>query len=246
MGYFEPHRQWKNVMHCTLDHIRVPALAIDIDSDTVRALLYVPSTPEREPHAFGLPLPTLSPDGAPRAPDYDPRFWAALCEKRGLPEPEITLVSAAEPGGPLPEDAKDARNAALHSLFAGAETRGFSLDSLIPKAPAPELLRLSAVGRMTGFPTVDVSGAFILGLTALPEIAGRSHRQGVTLLLLDRREILAALLFQEHVHGFLRLPSGPDDSFWLSRLPGILEDFRLGWLPPETIADGGGFVWRSS
>ena len=91
--------------------------------------------------------------------------------------------------------------------------------------------------------------AFTLELMARPDLADRSFRQGITLLSLHARGVLAALIFKDRLFGFLRLPFGPEfpggpDGFAPALLLGILEDFRLGWLPREKVCTLGGYVWR--
>jgi hypothetical protein len=111
-------------------------------------------------------------------------------------------------------------------------------------------LQLATIGRMTEFPVQDSALAFVLGMTALPSVARRSWREGVTLLRLDSRGLCAALVYRDGLFSLLEL--GPNE-LWNPANPGALDipalseqlaDFRLGWLPPETAARLGGYVCR--
>ena len=115
--------------------------------------------------------------------------------------------------------------------------------------PPLSMLHPSAIRRMIGLPKTDAICAFIPELMARQDLAERSFRQGITLLFLHKDNVLAALVFKERLFGFLHLPfglalSGDVDDFSPALLLGILEDFRLGWLPPEKARALGGYVWR--
>jgi hypothetical protein len=102
---------------------------------------------------------------------------------------------------------------------------------------------------MTGFPGSDAACAFIPELMARPDLAERSLRQGVTLLFLHASGVLGALIFRDRLFSFLHLSFGPEfpggsEGFSPVPLLGILEDFRLGWLPQEKAHTLGGYVWR--
>ncbi len=237
--------------HYTPKYIQAPVLALDLAPSALRALLYQPGKADTEAAVFHLPLPQKASPQSAAVPDYDPQFWSSLCMALGLPKPEICLVAAVENGHTPGHDGHTARNAALRRLFIPEGVLDLRLDSLMQEAPDPACLRLSVIRRMTGFPVLDAAQAFILGLSVLPEIAERSYRQGVTLLHAHRGGLLAALLFQGRVHGFLRLPSGAGTSStsscaFPSDLPELLKDFRLGWLPPEALTTSGGFVCYSA
>ena len=114
-------------------------------------------------------------------------------------------------------------------------------------APHPQLsaLRPEAIRRMTGFPErqstdADARFAFIPELMARPDLAERSLRQGITLLFLDAQGVLAALVFEDRLFGLLCLPFGQK----IDVLVSLLDDFRLGWLPPEQAQTLSGHVWR--
>ena len=184
------------------------------------------------------------------AADHDPAFWLALADMCGLPQPEITLVAAFEHGRLLDGEKTPDAPPLLFLKLMRNHADGLALDSLMGREAEEGMLRLSAIRRMTGFPVLDTSFAFILGLMALPALAGRALRQGVTLIHLDARRLLAALVFRGRLLGLLYLPirelSHESMAFSPQRLLGLLEDFRLGWLPMEKTTELGGAVWRSA
>jgi hypothetical protein len=102
-------------------------------------------------------------------------------------------------------------------------------------------------------PDADAHFAFIPELMARPDLVERSLRQGITLLFLQTRGVLAALVFKDRLFGLLHLPFGPkfpggcedsSDAFSPDVLSSLLDDFRLGWLPQEKAQNLGGHVWR--
>ena len=182
------------------------------------------------------------------AADHDPALWRTLMDLCGLPQPEITLVAAFEHGRLLDREKTPDALPPLFLKLMQNRVDGLALDSLMSREEGAGVLRLSAIRRMTGFPVLDSSFAFILGLMALPALAGRALRQGVTLLHLDSQRLLAALVFQGRLLGLLHLPMRElcreSGAFSPERLLGLLEDFRLGWLPVEKTGELGGAVWR--
>jgi len=115
---------------------------------------------------------------------------------------------------------------------------------------------------MTGFlehrsPDTDARFAFIPKLMTRPDLVERSLRQGIMLLFLDARGVLAALVFKDRLFGLLCLPfdpkfpgdrtdssAGEGNVFSPDVLMSLLDDFRLGWLPPEKAQNLGGHIWR--
>jgi len=98
-------------------------------------------------------------------------------------------------------------------------------------------------------PDADAHFAFIPELMARPDLVERSLRQGITLLFLQTRGVLAALVFKDRLFGLLFLPFGPKfpgdcDAFSPDVLVGLLDDFRLGWLPQDIAQSLGGHLWR--
>lgn len=200
---------------------------------------------------LGLPTGPEAPAGSERITclDYDPHFWAKLCAASGLPRPERAFVSTFGQGRPLDPQGHSGRGEFLARLFGESKAPGLALEDLAHTAAKSGLLRLSAIEGMTGLPAIDATCACFLGLMALPRLAMRSRRQGLTLLHAHSHGIEAALVFQGHIPAFLHLPfgprfPGPPDDKWTVDLPGLLKDFRLGWLPPEKAEELGGVVRR--
>jgi hypothetical protein len=217
------------------DTLDAPVLAVDCAAS--RALYCRPGL---APEAWPLLMPSSNDQAL--ALDY----WQQRLDAAALPWPEAILVG---------DDAgRTQREAALALAFTdhaapAAPHDGLALSELPTPAADPGDLRLAQIQRMTDYPVQDCGLAWIPGLLALPEIARRSWRQGVTLLRLDSRGLGAALVYRERLFAVLELPAkavldaaGDMD---VPTLRARLDDFRLGWLPPELAQELGGFVQRA-
>lgn len=231
-------------------HPECPVLAVDIGGRTMRGLVHAPATvPGDEPalHAFALARAGIG-------IGFDLELWRALLAEAGLPWPEVVLVSALENGAAASgvAEGQGARSGVCERLWnlsgsggASAGQGGIGVASLMAEPAGEDMLRLCAIQRITGYPVLDSSAAFLLGLLAEPAVSGRSHREGVTLLFAGRHTVSAGLVFQDRVLGFFELPAErllPADGSEPSALLHCLEDFRLGWLPKERAAELGGFA----
>ncbi len=233
-------------------HLESPVLAVDIGGRTMRGLMHAPgAVPGDEPalRAFALAC-------AETGAGFTPEPWRALLAEAGLPWPEVVLVSALEDGvdASLPGAAngREARSGVCGRLWnlsrsdgVSAGQGGIGVASLMAEPAGGDMLRLCAIQRITGYPVLDSSAAFLLGLLAEPAVSGRSHREGVTLLFAGRHAVSAGLVFQDRVLGFFELTAErvlPSDGSEPSVLLHCLEDFRLGWLPKERAAELGGFA----
>ena len=229
-------------------HLECPVLAVDIGCRTMRGLVHAPAAvPGDEPalHAFALPC-------AETGAGFTPGPWRALLAEAGLPWPEVVLASALENGADASGVAggQGARSGFCERLWNLSRSDGVSVGqggigvaSLMAEPAGEDMLRLCAIQRITGYPVLDSSAAFLLGLLAEPVVSGRSHREGVTLLFAGRHTVSAGLVFQDRVLGFFELPAErvlPADGS--GPLLHCLEDFRLGWLPKERAAELGGFA----
>lgn len=211
--------------------------------------------------------------------DWDPDCWPAVLGLCGLPVDPRLLLAAPDSGYPLDladgaadgptygmphamtdsaagernaeaEDAPRARR--MTRLFAGDGGCGLPLERLVNAPPDPLQLRLSAIQRITGASVTDSGTVWIPGLCSLPDIAGRSFRQGVTLLRAGSAHVQAALLFRKRLYAFLELPlervmpcAGRGRGRVADALLPLLDDLRLGWLPPERARQFGGYLCRS-
>ena len=234
-------------MHSSfVGRLECPVLAVDLDGRTMRGLLRVPgAVAEDEPalHAFALPR---------AGTEFAPEPWRDLLAEAGLPWPEVVLVSALEDdAGVSPSGAAGGRGPRpgfcerFWNLARFGGVNGIGVDSLMAEPAGGDMLRLCAIQRITGYPVLDSSAAFLLGLLAEPAVNGRSRREGVTLLFAGRHTVSAGLVFQDRVLGFFELPAErvlPADGSEPSVLLHCLEDFRLGWLPRERAAELGGFA----
>lgn len=186
------------------------------------------------------------------ATEFDAGFWNALMDMTELPQPETLLVCALEKGAPFDETDERPLALWLHRLFAESGGGGIPLAELFPAQAAPEMLRLSSIQRITGFPVADSAIAFIFGLLSIPLVAGRSGREGLVLVELSRHTLRAALVYREHLFALLEMPSvvfcgasTPGAEMDLETLEQWLDDLRLGWLPSEKASDRGGFLCRA-
>jgi uncharacterized protein (DUF1786 family) len=224
-------------------------LGLSMHPGTAAAFSHDPSRLEDR----GVSFTAMAPPGSVslHVHDFDPTFWKTLCATEGLPQPERILVCATEYGHPFDYRGRAARSDLLCALFALEETEGLPLDKLLPAQPGPPLWRLSAIQRITGHAVADTAAAFLLGLLSIPDVFGRSFRQGIVLAYAGQSHVAAALVFAGRLFGFFELPleraipgasgTGRPEMALLLRL---LEDFRLGWLPQETVAELGGHQCR--
>lgn len=177
-----------------------------------------------------------------------PSFWHKLCSASGLPVPGPLLFCVEEHREPA---APFMTGSLCRALDNGAPV---AAKTLLGLHSCPAMLRLFAIRRMTGYPVVEYSAAFVLGMLSQRDVAERSWREGVTLLALEKDRVYGVLVFQEQVHAYMELSLTalfPETRGTLAAAPGdvkrfiaLLEDFRLGWLPGERAAALGGHVCR--
>ena len=246
-----------------LDH---PVLAVDIGSRTTRALLHVPGGRSGKKgvaarYAFALPssermhAPGAAPEDLcpsvgipPSEAGFNRDLWCSLPGMIGLPQPEAILVSALECGGVFPSGSDGCQGARCRlggQLWGLSRSGGIGVGSLVAAPLGKEMLRLRAIQRITGYPVLDSSAAFVLGLLAVPGIAERSYREGLTLLFAGGDSVSAGLVFQDRLLAFFELSADrvlPPDGGAPSLLLNCLEEFRLGWLPKERASQLGGWV----
>ena len=227
-------------------HLECSVLAVDLNGRIMRGLLRAPGdVPGGGPalHAFSLA-------SAGAEAGFEPGPWRSLLAGAGLPWPEVVLASALEDGVEVSlsgvADGREARSGVCERLWDLSRSgNGVGAASLMAEPAGEDMLRLRAIQRITGYPVLDSSAAFLLGLLAESGINGRSRREGVTLLFAGRHTVSAGLVFQDRVLGFFELPAErvlPADGSEPSVLLHCLEDFRLGWLPRERAAELGGFA----
>ncbi len=186
-----------------------------------------------------------------KAEEFEADAWRMLLDTLHLPQPELILIAADEYGRPFDMEETHARRFAVDSLFVRHNGGGIELFSLLAAGPDEHMPRLSAIKQTSGAPVLDHIFAFALGLLAAPRIAGRSLREGLTLLHVDGLWLRAALVFQNRLFSVLEVPLNawtqpPAGNAAPDSLARHLEDFRLGWLPQEVAASQGGFVSRAA
>lgn len=94
-------------------------------------------------------------------------------------------------------------------------------------------------GHIADCRTVPLPLAAMLGMLA-EEALWRVTREGVLLLHADADMLHAALAFGDSFYAFAALPATPVLENEGEILKALLDDFRLGWLPPEALAQYGG------
>lgn len=185
--------------------------------------------------------------GIPGPPEQE--LWLGLFRGLGLERPEQALLCAPRRvsiagGNDAPAGSPD-----MEELFARKGERGLRPESLFPDKASGGILRLCTIGRITNASAMDRSFAFVAGMLSLPSVAARSRREGVLLLHAGRRRLTAALVFQERLFSLLEMPleffTRAARAGEMPTLSQWLDDFRLGWLPPESACAQGGLVCRS-
>ena len=178
---------------------------------------------------------------------FSPLLWRSLLAGLGLPLPDVVLAGALERDSVFPawNEAECGRPRSRERLWSLSRSGGIAVSELAAAPAREDLLRLRAIQRITGYPALDSSAAFLLGLLSMPGVRERSYRQGVTLLFMGKTVISAGLVFQDRLFGFFELPADrlwPKDAPEPALLLTCLEEFRLGWLPKEMAARLGGFA----
>ncbi len=96
---------------------------------------------------------------------------------------------------------------------------------------------LEPEGVATGAVAADEDFSLLRALALVPAVTERSYRQGLVLCIAGTGLFTAALFWRERIFGVYRHVTA------LRGRDGILrdlKDFRLGWLPEETVRETGG------
>lgn len=189
----------------------------------------------------GMDVLEFCPDGYMFIPtgDVDMSFWRGLCRMLALEELPLTAVAALDTGEGHP-----AGNGACSGSmwFWQGLLREYAQTGVPPEAfilaEVPESMpRLRAIQAATKGYVTDAGVASLLGLLGDAAIFERSFRQGVVLLQADDVHVTAFLVWRGNVYGMYEhhAQSAPVD-----RVVHDLSEFRLGWLPDESVRDSGG------
>ena len=186
--------------------------------------------------AMGVAIAESCPPGyAPvRLADYDAGFWKALLAMVGLPAPGLVLAAAQDHGRHADVGNREGRFRLWRELLTASQGRPGSL--LFTPPPAP-YTRLQSLQYATGGPVADTGAAAVLGALAVPEVARRCQRQGVTVVNVGNSHVVAFLVYQERILGIYEQHTGLLDT---QALLEDLKEFRFGWLPDELVRQRGG------
>lgn len=180
--------------------------------------------------------------------DVDMAFWKGFCRMMGMDEPSVVLIAVPE-GGDYAEKHGDIGNGQCGGSMwlwkkiltkyadSGAPPSAFLLSDVPESLP-----RLAAVRQSTGG-MVTISGiAGLLGLLSNEDILARSFRQGVTLLNMENGHVSAALAWRGKIFGIYEqhIPDYGADAAFVERTLYDIKEFRLGWLPHESVCAAGG------
>ncbi len=190
--------------------------------------------------SWGIAIEERCPRGfAPVAlSDFDPAWWRAYLGMAGLAYPDL-VIAAAQDHGYHPDIFSGGNRVGRFSLWRDLlTTHDGELSSLLYEtAPAP-MTRLAAIQRATGFgPVADSAAAALLGALFMPEIASRSHREGVLVVNVGNSHTVAFLVYRERVLGVYEHHTGMIEQ---EKLVEDLVEFRRGWLTNEMVHASGG------
>lgn len=169
-------------------------------------------------------------------------YWKTLCLAAGLEFPPLLAVAAQDHGGGHGGAIFSCENPGYgmplwrDTLHRFAQ-EGVPPEELVYTVAPPSLARLTAIQSITGGPVADSASAALLGLLCVPTIAERSHREGVLLVNAGNSRTTAFLVYRERVFGIYE-----QQTFGIppAAIAKNFIDFRLGWLPNETVLAAGG------
>ncbi|MDL2272714.1 DUF1786 domain-containing protein [Desulfovibrio sp. OttesenSCG-928-I05] len=218
----------------------IPALSRHLDAGRIAAMH--PATADAfAANGVALPAALAREESCPencsplRTGDVDLSFWKTLCRHTGLELPLLVAVAARDLGGASGETPGN-MSVWRDTLFRAGKD-GVPAETLMHSAAPAGLARLAAIQSVTGGPVADSGAAALLGLLSVRAIAERSHREGLLLINAGNSHITAFLVYRERVFGvYEHLTFGIDRE---QRIKDFT-DFRLGWLPGESVIATGG------
>lgn len=164
-----------------------------------------------------------------RVSDFDPEVWTLICRNSCLPQPHMIIASAQDHG----RGNRKGRNEWWREMLAKNPD---PVDMIYESAPQ-NFSRLRSIQEQTGGPVADSGVSAILGALSEPAIFERSCRQGITYIHVGNTHTVAALLYKAKIYGIYEHHTDKVD---LSVLMEDLKQFRLHWLPTETVQIKGG------
>lgn len=170
--------------------------------------------------------------------DFDPAWWQAFLGMAGLEYPDV-IIAAAQDHGFHPDAFGGGNRIGRFTLWRDllATHQGDLAALMYGTAPAP-MTRLAAIQRAAGYgPVADSAAAALLGALFMPEIAARSHREGILIVNAGNSHTVAFLVYKERVLGVYEHHTGMLTS---EKLVEDLVEFRRGWLTDDMVRTSGG------
>lgn len=180
--------------------------------------------------AMGITLAPHAPQGYVPVclRDYDPAFWEGLLRQVGLPLPHRVVAAVQDHGVHKDSGNREGRMRLWRGLLGASSYPEDWVYDVVP----PALTRLAALQAATGGSVADTGTAALLGALCAPEVADRSHREGITVVNMGNSHIVAALIYKERVFGLYEHHTAERT---LETLLRDLHEFRLTWLPDEQV-----------
>lgn len=167
--------------------------------------------------------------------DYEPGYWRALLAVAGLPVPALVAASAQD-HGVHPEVGNRIGRFDMWRTFITAQQGDPA--RLVHDVPPAACTRLAVLQRaIGGGPVADTGAAAVLGALSMPEVAARSHREGIMVVNVGNSHTIAFLVFRERVVGVYEHHTGMHDT---QSLLHDLHELRMCWLPDEQVRNTGG------
>lgn len=170
--------------------------------------------------------------------DYDAGWWNAFLGMCGLAYPD-QVVAAAQDHGYHPDILSGGNRVGRFMLWRDLLNRHEGNPSALVYEVAPEpMTRLAAIQKATGGgPVADSAAAALLGALFMPDIAARSHREGVLVVNAGNSHLVAFLVYRERVLGVYEHHTGMLSP---EKLAEDLTEFRRGWLTDDMVRESGG------
>lgn len=220
------------------NHVR-QGCRVAMDERTALALYAGPENVE----GAGVDIIAACPDGYVLLPteEVDMAFWRGLCRMLALDDPPFVAVSVAEADQrsetPVCRESRTDSMRLWKVLLRRYAERGVPPEAFLLSETAEFSPRLAAIQAACNGFVADSGAASLLGVLRDPEIEERSFRQGVVLLHAGEAHTTAFLVWRSRVFGVYEQHTRLLCAEQTAR---DLAEFRLGWLPDETVRNAGG------
>ncbi len=187
--------------------------------------------------SYGVKICASAPRGAVPVylADYDGGHWEMTLRQWGLPAPHA-VVAAVQDHGINVEGNCVGRMQAWRALMEQSTNPEKWLYAHVAEQ-YPQYTRLATLQSLTGGAVADTGTAAVLGALCTPEVWARSQREGVTIINMGNSHVIAMLVYQGKVSGIFEHHTGLRT---VEELLHDIQEFRMGWLPDETVRASGG------